>query len=119
MLSIALAAGWPLPAKAVTGRPGVLTWGTLALLLGSADRARSRRAILRTLAAAVARQDVFAGGTEVLTPVLRDPPSLVPLLTMATALLARPASAARISGRTVAAYSVTEQAITRLRQPGP
>ena len=32
----------------VTGRPGVRTRGTLALLLGSADQANSRRAVLRT-----------------------------------------------------------------------
>ena len=48
LLSIALAAGRPLPDKVVTGRPGVRTRGTLALLLGSADQANSRRAVLRT-----------------------------------------------------------------------
>jgi len=51
---------------------------------------------------------------EVLTPVIRDPPSLIPLLRVATALLARPAAAAQISGHTIAAYSVTQRAITRL-----
>jgi len=116
LLSIALAAGRPLPAKAVTGRPGVRTHSTLALLLGSADQAGSRRAVLRTLSATAARQGVFAHSAEVLTPVIRDPPSLIPLLRVATALLARPASAAQISGRTIAAYSVTQQAITRLHQ---
>ena len=57
---------------------------------------------------------MFAHSAEVLTPVIRDPPSLIPLLRVATALLARPAGAAQISGRTIAAYSVTEQTITRL-----
>ena len=56
LLSIALAAGRPLPAKAVTGRPGVRTHSTLALLLGSADQTNSRRAVLRTLSATAARQ---------------------------------------------------------------
>jgi hypothetical protein len=114
LLSIALATGRPLPDTAVTGRPGVRTRGTLALLLGSADQAGSRRAVLRTLSAAAARKGVFAHSAEVLTPVIRDPPSLIPLLRVATALLARPAGAAQISGRTIAAYSVTEQTITRL-----
>jgi biotin carboxylase len=114
LLSIALTAGQPLPEKVVTGRPGVRTHGTLALLLGSADQANTRRAVLRTLNEAVAQQGVFAHSAEVLTPVVRDPPSLIPLLRVATALLARPASAAQISGRTVAAYSVTQQTITRL-----
>ena len=114
LLSIALAAGWPLPSQVVTGRPGVLTHGVLALLLGSAEQARSRRAVLRMLGAAAARQGVFANSAEVLTPVIRDPPSLIPLLSVATALLARPAQASQISGRTIAAYSVTEQTIARL-----
>jgi hypothetical protein len=114
MLSIALAAGRPLPDKVVTGRPGVRSHGTLAVLLGSADQAKSRRAVLRTLTAAAARQGMFAHSAEVLTPVIRDPPSLIPLLRVAAALLARPASASQISGRSIAAYSVTQQTITRL-----
>ena len=52
--------------------------------------------MLRTLAAAAAQHGVFAHSAEVLTPVIRDPPSLIPLLRVATALLARPASAAQI-----------------------
>ena len=55
LLSIALAAGRPLPGTVVTGRPGVLTRGTLALLLGTADQANSRWAVLRTLSAAARR----------------------------------------------------------------
>ena len=61
---------------------------------------------------------MFAHSAEVLTPVIRDPPSLIPLFRVATALLARPASAAQISGDTIAAYSVTQRAITRLCPPG-
>jgi len=117
LLSIALATGRPLrplPAKVVTGRPGVRTHSTLALLLGSADQNGTRWAVLRALAAAAAQQGVFAHSAEALTPVIRDPPSLIPLLRVATALLARPASAAQISGHTIAAYSVTQRAITRL-----
>src|SRR6516225_1834048 len=102
LLSIALATGRPLPDKAVTGRPGIRTHSTLALLLGWADQTNSRRAVLRRLAAAAAQKGVFAHSAEVLTPVIRDPPSLIPLLRVATALLARPAGAAQISGRTIA-----------------
>jgi len=113
LLSIALATGRPLPDKVVTGRPGVRTHSTLALLLGWADQTNSRRAVLRRLAAAAAQQSVFAHSAEVLTPVIRDPPGLIPLLRVATALLARSASAPQISGHTIAAYSVTQRAITR------
>jgi biotin carboxylase len=66
MLSIALAAGWPLPAR---------------LMIAATRRAWCRG------------------------------------LTITAALLTRPASAARIAGRTVAACSVTEQAIARVRGP--
>jgi hypothetical protein len=119
LLSLALAAGWSLPDMVVTGRPGVRTHGTLALLLGTADRARSRRAVLHMLVSAGRGNGVFAGSAEVLTPLLHDPPSLVPLVTTAASLLAQPAAASRIAGRTVAAYSVTEQAISRLGDPEP
>ena len=115
LLSVDLAAGRSLPGTIITGRPGVRTHATLALLLGSADRARSRRAVARTLATAAARQGVFADSSEVLTPVIHDPPSLIPLLTITTALLAQPASATRISTHTIAAYTVTDQTITRLQ----
>ena len=71
---------------------------------------------MTTLAAAAARQGAFAHSTEVFTPVLRDPPSLIPPLTVITTLLAQPARAAQISTRTIAACSVTEQAIARLHQ---
>ena len=63
-----------------------------------------------------ARHGEFADSAEVLTPVIRDPPSLIPLLRVATALLARSASAPPISGHTIAAYSVTQRAITRLHE---
>ena len=59
---------------------------------------------------------MFAHSAEVLTTVIHDPPSLIPLLSVAIALLARPARASQISGRTIAAYSVTEQTISRLHQ---
>jgi len=118
LLSMALAAGRPLPGNVLTGRPGVRTHGTLALLLSAADQASSRRAVLRTLSEAAARRGLFARSAEVLTPVIHDPPSLISLLGVASALLARPASASQISGRTITAYSVTQQTMTRLH-PDP
>src|SRR5262249_13776290 len=55
LLGIALATGRPLPDKVVTGRPGVRTHSTLALLVGSADQAGTRTAAPRTVSAAAAR----------------------------------------------------------------
>ena len=120
LLSIALAAGRALPADLVTGRPGVRTHSTLALLLGTAERTGSRRATARTLRDAVSGHGAFAGGSEMLTPVAHDPPSLLILLRAAATVLARPAAATRLAGRAIATYSVPEQAVARVSRPaGP
>jgi hypothetical protein len=53
--------------------------------------------------------------TEVLTPVLSDPPSVIPFLVATGAVLFRPASVAGLAGDTVSTYGVTLDAIQRLR----
>lgn len=113
-LTIALATGRPMPDGLVVGRAGVRTHGTIALMLGAADEQGSRRAVLRALRDGVSGRGPLAGSREMLTPVRHDPPSLVPLLTVAATLLARPSSTAATSARTVAAYSVTPEAIALL-----
>lgn len=117
LLSIALAAGQPLPAVPVTGRPGVRTHGTLALVLGTAEQTGSRRAVLRTLRDAAGGRGTFAGSAEMLTPLAHDPPSLLILLRAAASVLARPAAATRLAGRAIATYSVPEQAVARVSGP--
>lgn len=118
-LSIALAAGRPLPRRLVTGRAGIRTHATIALLLGRAEQRPSRLAVPLVLGAAAAGTGVFARSTEVLTPLVHDLPSVVPLLMVAASLLTRPGSASAIAARTIAAYAVTEQAIARLGDAAP
>lgn len=96
-----------------SGRPGVRTHSTLALLLGVAARSPSRWALVRELVASVSHR----GSTEQLTPVLRDPPSLLPIAVVAAQLLLSPGRATTIARNTVAAYSIGPSAIATVRRP--
>jgi hypothetical protein len=113
-LTVRLSRGEPLPDSPVTGRPGVRTHGLIALALGAADRSGRRRAVTGELVSALARRGCYAGSAEQLTPVIRDPLSLVPLAVVATRLLANPRAATSLAGKAVSAYSVTPDSIARL-----
>jgi hypothetical protein len=110
-LTIALARGGPLPSRPVIGRPGVRTRSAMALALGAAEQRRSRAAVLGVLGDCALRRGQTGRAAEVLTPVLRDPPSALPLLVAAARLLARPGGAAALAGQAVRAYSLTPAAI--------
>ncbi|MDY7101731.1 MAG: hypothetical protein S0880_11135 [Actinomycetota bacterium] len=88
------------------GRPGVRTHQTVLALLAAAERTGRRTAIARELAAAVFGFGAYRGGTEELTPVVRDPRSLVPVAIGVASVLARPGSWQRFSGSAVANYSL-------------
>ncbi len=115
-LSIALASGRePLPDLPVITKAGVRTRSTMAIALGAAENKGTRRAIAAAVARAVFRRPPLQTSTEVLTPVLSDPPSVVPSLAAIGAVLFRPANVARLAGDTVRTYGVTLDAIQRLR----
>jgi hypothetical protein len=115
-LSIALASGCePLPDLPVITKAGVRTRSTMAIALGAAESQGTRRAIASAIARAVSRRPPLQTSTEVLTPVLSDPPSVIPFLVATSAVLFRPASVARLAGDTVSTYGVTLDAIQRLR----
>jgi len=107
------------PAHPVIGRRGIRTHGLMAILLGVADATHRRRAVLAELARAVARMGTYRDSAEQLTPVLRDPPSAIPLLVVLARLLALPASASAISAETVGRYAVRLQSIRRLTPHRP
>ena len=114
-LLLAMTAGTNLPQIPQMTRAGVTTRSTMAIALGAAERIGTRRAILTAVGRAVARSAPLEGSSEVLTPVLRDFPSIVPF-TVATALvLTRPSKVAGLAGDTVSRYRVTRTAVEEVR----
>jgi hypothetical protein len=113
-LQVRLTLGHELPSPARRGRPGVRTHGTIALLLGAASRSRSRRSVLGQICGSLARRGVYAHSSEQLTPVIRDPPSLLPGVFVLARLLQSPGQAVDLSSRTVAAYSIRPSAVERV-----
>jgi hypothetical protein len=114
-LAIALSRGGPLPDRPLIGRPGVRTRGTLALAIGAAERSRSRAAVLSVLGDCALRRREAGHAAEVLTPVVRDPPSALPLTAAALLLLAAPGRAATLAGGAVRSYSISPATIALVR----
>jgi hypothetical protein len=100
-----------LPDSPAIARPGVRTRSTMAIAIGAAETVGTRRAIVAALARAVTRRPPLQGSTEVLTPIIADPPSLIPLLVATGTVLAAPANVAPLARDTVNAYGVTPDAI--------
>jgi biotin carboxylase len=103
-----------LPGPARTSRPGVLTHGTIALLMGAAARGASRRSLLGDIRDAIARRGLYADSSEQLTPVLRDPPSLAPAAFITTRVLLSPRQAADIAAHAITNYSIGPNTIAQL-----
>ena len=105
-LQVRLTLGERLPGPARVGRVGVRTHGTIALLLGAAARGEPRRSLLGSVLDAVAHRGLYADSREQLTPVLHDPPSVVPAAFIATRVLFSPRKAADIAAHAVTRYSI-------------
>jgi hypothetical protein len=114
-LTIALSRGGPLPGRPVIGRPGVRTRGALALAVGAAERHRSRAAVLGVLRDCVLRHGEAGHAAEVLTPVVDDPPSAVPLAVVTALLLASPRNAAGLAHDAVRSYGIGPATIAQVR----
>ena len=93
------------------GRPGIRTHSSLAILLGTAAYARTRKAVLVEVLRLIAHRGPYEGSRECLTPVLHDPLSAIPLAMVAGHILLFPHSAERLAGGAVRAYSITPDAI--------
>ena len=106
--------GDALPDSPAIARPGVRTRSTMAMAIGAAETVGTRRAIVAALARAVTCRPPLQGSTEVLTPIIADPPSVIPLLVATGTVLAAPANVARLARDTVDAYGVTPDAIRTL-----
>jgi predicted ATP-grasp superfamily ATP-dependent carboligase len=103
------------PAAQPEGRDGVLTRLGLMGLLDAARQRNRRRDILREIGLLASGSGRYRGAREELVPLLTDPWCAIPLGFVVARLLRRPAAAARFSDTAVAAYSLTPQAIHRLR----
>ncbi len=101
------------PDEIPPGRSGVRTHSSLAILLGTAAYAGTREAILTKMLGLLLAQTPGRGSREVLTPVLHDPLSAVPLLIVSGSMLLSPQSAERISQASIDAYSISGEAIDR------
>lgn len=84
------------PEPAPDSRDGVRTHLAMQALLGCASRGSRRREILRVCWNLATGGGVYAGSTEELTPLRLDWLSVVPLATVAFALLLRPRLAATL-----------------------
>jgi len=113
-LQVRLTAGERLPSPPRTGRVGVRTHGTIALVLGAAAYGGTRRAVGAELARAIARRGCYRGSAEQLTPVLRDPPSAAAAVFVIGEALASPRGATEVASKAVARYSITPKTIAAL-----
>ena len=111
---IGLADDSPPSGEPVVARAGVRTRSTLAIGLGAAETARTRRGVAKPVARALLGRAPQAPAREVLNPVLEDPRSLVPFVVALAPVLARPAAVRRMAARTVADYSITPEAVARV-----
>jgi predicted ATP-grasp superfamily ATP-dependent carboligase len=103
------------PPTQADGRAGVLTRLGLMGLLDAARQRNRRRDVVREIGLLAAGAGRYRGSREELVPLLTDPWCAIPLGVVVMRLLRHPAAAARFSDTTVAAYSLTPQAIHRLR----
>jgi hypothetical protein len=115
MIDLATGRG-PLPARRIVARAGVRTRSSMAIGLGAAETDRTRRAVLAAVARTVARRGPLHRSSEVLTPVLADPASVIPFLVATGLVLARPANVTRLAGHAVNNYAVTPTAIDQTRR---
>jgi predicted ATP-grasp superfamily ATP-dependent carboligase len=103
------------PPTQAQGREGVLTRLGLMGLLDAARQRSRRRDILREIGLLAFGSGRYRGAREELVPLKTDPWCAVPLAMVAARLLRDPAAGLRFSDTTVAAYSLTPEAIRRLR----
>jgi hypothetical protein len=95
--------------------PGLRSRLALQALLGAALRTPSRRAVLRTARDLLRRRGDFVGAEEELSPARLDPPSVVPVVGAALALLVRPERADALARRNWGRHLLTPHAARLIR----
>ena len=98
--------------EVILGQAGVETHSLMALIIGTAEKTKSRRKILQTIKYWLLRRD----SEEVLTPVWKDLPSIIPLVTIILRLLLKPKSVENLVNQTVKHYSVESATVKNIEQ---
>lgn len=106
-IMIELAKGHDSQTDICVGKPGVKTHSLLALVIGTAERTKSRRKIWQTIREWLFKSD----SAEVLTPIRKDLPSVIPLVVITIRLLLNPKSVKKLVEHTVGHYSVASATI--------
>ncbi len=99
------------PVEAPPGNIGVYTHGSLAIILGTGAYVGTRKAVVRKIIELLFHQNVFKDSHERLTPILKDLPSIVPLLAVVIQALISPRSVLKLSQSSIERYNVTRKAI--------
>jgi len=115
-LQIRMTLGETLSSSTRIGTAGIRTHGTIALLMGIAGRGGSRLPLLAELRDAILRRRRHADSTEQLTPITRDPLSLLPAALIAGRLLWAPSQANQIAAAAVDSYSITPATIATVSE---
>ena len=97
---------------------GVCSFMGIQALLVAARDTGSRWRVARSLADLVLRRDVFANGTEELTPLRSDALALIPLAAVAGALIIKPSFWKRLASATVDAYAATPLVVQFAKNSG-
>jgi hypothetical protein len=114
-LAIARFSRWCHHTVRVPRGAGVRTHSSLALMLGAAERSGSRAAAAQALATGLGRRNELRGSREVLTPLPADPPSLIPVLFVASQLMLRPRRAQALAAAAVRDYAMPPGAVNVVR----
>jgi hypothetical protein len=117
-LQVRLTLGEPLASPPRTGRAGVRTHGTIALVLGAAAYGGTRRAVTAQLARALTQRGCYHASAEQLTPVLLDPPSTAAFAFVVAQALASPRRATGMAGKAIGRYAITQDTIDSLAATG-
>ncbi|MBP2620969.1 ATP-grasp domain-containing protein [Streptococcus panodentis] len=94
------------------GQAGIQTHSLMALIIGTAERTKSRIKILQTIRQWLWKSD----SQEVLMPVWQDFPSFIPLATVTLRLLINPKSVKHLVDQTVKHYSVEPATVKNIEQ---
>ena len=93
---------------------GVGTHGALAIILGKAAYAGTRKEVFRQVMQLLFPKGEMKGSRETLTPIPDDMPSIAPLIAVTAQALFSPRSVLRLSQDAVERYSVTLASIEKI-----